>query len=622
MRHPALALRIARSRPAAWPLLLALVTLAVASGVALAWRPAFPALTLTPAHVWLAFAVVGGALAALGVALAARQLQRRAAAEVQLRAAYAELDANHRKLLAFHDLEQQVARADSEAGLLELAAAAPLKLADACASTIVSFDDDTNRLRLDVAWGLSAGYVAALRHQIGAGIDATRCRECVALKTTAGADCPLFAGLQPLAAQEGIASAVCAPLVQGADRVGAVVAYFPSTVGPSDHQIRLLTTFQTGIGAAIERRRLRLRELEAFQSLDRVGHTAPTLDQFAAQVLDATLAGWGVQAGVLFRCDDDTWTAQASRGLGDDLAAPGFRLALHLAQEARAAASPLIVSSLPLTPEYPFQSAAAVPLVADGQRLGALVLAATHPLVFEDAHADVLISLAGQAALALRNAELHAQVRQLAVFEERYRLGREIHDGLAQTLAYLGLQTERVETLLQRGRVDEAGREVAELRQSVRAAYVDAREAIDGLRLRVEGPSDLAAQLRAYVADFARQSGLAADFSAAPDGLAVDAETAVQLLRITQEALTNVRKHAEARHVVVRLTGDDADVELTVTDDGRGLPTAPAGERVYRRHGLASMRERAETLGGTLSIVTGAGQGTRVIVSVPRRGAP
>jgi signal transduction histidine kinase len=225
--------------------------------------------------------------------------------------------------------------------------------------------------------------------------------------------------------------------------------------------------------------------------------------------------------------------------------------------------------------------------------------------------------MAHQIALAIRNAQLYAQVGQIAMLEERYRLSREIHDGLAQTLGYLNLQAERVEGLITAKRYDATASELSEMRQSIRAAYVDVREAIDGLRLSVAEPGNLSARLAEYVDEFAKQSGIAARV-AAPDDLMIDPETGMQLLRIAQEALTNVRKHSGARNVQIALRASATEIELAITDDGRGFPDAIPG-RAYHSHGLATMRERAQSIGGAFSVATGAGQGTRIAITAPRQ---
>ena len=576
-------------------------------------------------HDWaevMAYGLTGSVVAWIGLTWIAANVARRTEAETQLRSAYAELEANHQKLLTLHDLGQRIADADDVQALLEVAAQAPLRLTSARASTVVTFDDDHNRLKLDMAWGLSENYLRALRARMDGGIDAARCRSCLALKTHAGSDCPLFVGLHTAAQAEGIGSLVCLPIAHEQERVGVIAAYFPSADGPPEDQIRLLNILGGTLAAMLESLRTRTRQIGALHALDRASQATDTLGDFAAQVLDIATSGWEAQAGGLFlyNLDTQTWTCRAGRGLGRDMTDPRFDLALQLAHQARAAGKPIVIPELDHDGRHDLLSVAAAPLVAEGQTLGAIFLGARRRNALAERHTELLATMAHQIAMAVSNAQLYTKVSQMAVYEERYRLSREIHDGLAQTLAYLGLQTERLEKLIASGKSQAAAGELAEMRQSIRAAYVDAREAIDGLRLSMENPEQLAARLADYVTEFSRQTELAAYFTAEPAELTTDPAIALQLLRITQEALTNVRKHALAHRVDVRLRASAGELELTVTDDGRGFPDFPQPNGASRRYGLATMRERAEGLGGALTIATGPGQGTRIAVAVPLRG--
>jgi signal transduction histidine kinase len=224
-------------------------------------------------------------------------------------------------------------------------------------------------------------------------------------------------------------------------------------------------------------------------------------------------------------------------------------------------------------------------------------------------------AIASQIALAARNAQLYTQLRQTAVLEERYRLSREMHDGLAQTLGYLGMQAERLERLVERGEAERLPAELKELRQVIAEAYLDLRETIDGLRLTVDQPGGFSGALQAHVADFTRRSGLAVDCSCvdAPSDLPPD--VALHLLRITQEALANVRRHAKAGRVWVSLARENGALELTISDDGQGFDAASPLERGHV--GLASMRERVRSLDGQLTFATSPGQGTRITARVP-----
>jgi signal transduction histidine kinase len=190
-----------------------------------------------------------------------------------------------------------------------------------------------------------------------------------------------------------------------------------------------------------------------------------------------------------------------------------------------------------------------------------------------------------------------------------------MHDGLAQTLGYLGMQIERLESRLPAGEAEALRSELATLRRDVAEAYLDVREAIEGLRLPIDQPGGVARALRELLEDFARRTDLATDWLCTDIPENVAPEAALNLLRIAQEALANVRRHAHARRVSMQLTREDGLLELTVADDGRGFTPGQLGER--RHYGLTTMRERARSLGGQFSLATSPGQGTRVVVRVP-----
>jgi nitrate/nitrite-specific signal transduction histidine kinase len=569
----------------------------------------------------LVYTFTGSIVAWIGLSWLATAVARRADAEMELRAAYHELEANHQKLLALHDLGQSVATANDKQMIFELAARAPLKLTEASSSTVVTFDGENGegRLKLDMAWGLSENYLKGLRAQVDKGVLAGRCRTCTVLHAHVDSDCPLFAGLQEQARQDGIHSLVCLPIIQANERIAVLSAYFPSADGPPEDQIRLLNILGGVVAAALDNLRNRQRQVKTLTALDRATQTADALEDLAAQVLNIAISGWEAEAGGLFLFDDktQTWSCSAQYNLGQKLADPRFDLALDMARQTLNRNAPLIVPALEDTAGHNLRAAAAVPLITEGQTLGALFLGAGQPQALNENHRELLATMAHQMALAVRNAQLYTQLGQMAVIEERYRLSREFHDGLAQTLGYLGLQSERLENLLKAGQVETAVTEFSEMRRSIRAAYVDVREAIDGLRLGMDAVGHLTDRLGEYTTEFTRQTGLPVSFTAVPEQINVPPTTALQLLRIAQEALTNMRKHAQAGEGQVRLRLLEDELELTIIDDGRGFPDVTPADRQYRSHGLASMRERTESLGGAMTVATQPGKGTRIMVVVP-----
>lgn len=565
------------------------------------------------------FGLTGSIVAWLGLSWLAIAIGRYAAAETELRQAYTELEINHQQLLRLHDWGQRIAAAEDEEAVLELAAQAPLQLTEARATSIVTFDPEKNRLKLDMAWGLSERYLHRLRTQLEQGVDAERCRHCTALKTQVKADCPLFVGMGEIAQAEGIGSLACLPLIRDRERVGILSAYFPASEGPPPDQVRLLNILGGAIVAMLESVRLRTRQMRTLYALDRATTISHTLGSFTDQVLEILISGWEATAGGLFfyQPETQTWTCQAARGLGSDWNHPFYRLALDLVQQAQAQGTPVFMEDAAANSQG-LLSAVAIPLLIESRVMGAIFLGAQRHHAFHERQLDLLRTVAHQTALAIHQARLYERLEQMGILEERYRLAREIHDGLAQTLSYLSLQTERLETLLAGGRLEAAQEELGELRRTVRAAYIDVREAIDGLRLTVEKTEAFAERLRNYVEEFGRQSGLAVSCTIEPPTMpALDAVTGLHLLRIVQEALTNVRKHAAATQVQVHLRCSEPECELSITDNGRGFPVPPVPSH-RRSHGLAIMRERAQAIGGTMTVATGPGQGTRVIILIPR----
>jgi len=214
-----------------------------------------------------------------------------------------------------------------------------------------------------------------------------------------------------------------------------------------------------------------------------------------------------------------------------------------------------------------------------------------------------------------RTEELFEQVRRLAILEERDRLAREMHDSLGQVLGFVNLKTKVAEDLIGRGRPAEAGTELAQMRGAVQEAYEDVRQAILSLRTTPQAKG-LLPSLREYVERMREQTGLDIRLESA-DGLRLAPAVEAQVIRIVQEALTNVRKHAQARSVEVRFTRAGTGATVTIADDGKGFDVAGVEGAKGMHFGLLTMRERAESIGGALQVTSEPGQGTKVILWMP-----
>ncbi len=570
----------------------------------------------------LTYTLTGSIVAWWGLTYIARNAGKQAETERELRRAFGELEDNHQKLLALDRYGQYIAAAPNEDEVYKVAVQAPTHLAEAKSATIVTFDEEKQTLNLAMAWGVSDEYAQSLRNHLDYGVSAERCRTCSVLHAHVDSDCPLFVGVAEQARTDGIHSLVCVPINTEQERVGVLTAYFPSADGPKEEQAHLLNILGGVIAFAVDSLRSRERQMEALHSLDNVSRSQQSLDALASQTLQVAMRGWKAQAGAIFLYlpEEDRWVSLAQEGM-DDVTSVRFAFAQTLALEAFSQQSLILHPAMSEQP-HELGSAAALPLITEGQSFGVLFLGAHRQHGFSKQHSDLLQTIAHQISLAIRNAQLYAELQQTAMLRERYRLAREFHDGLAQTLGYLGLQIDRIERMFQKGQYDNLEREINETRQIVRSAYMDVREAIEGLRLRWDDPEQLARNLETYVHDFSRQANLDVTFTASPADLTAPSRISLQLLRIAQEALTNVRKHAQAQRVDVLVLRRGDELELRVADDGVGFSDAPRQNSGHRSYGLTSMRERAESIGGRLSVVTGPGQGSVITVTVPMPSAP
>ncbi len=214
------------------------------------------------------------------------------------------------------------------------------------------------------------------------------------------------------------------------------------------------------------------------------------------------------------------------------------------------------------------------------------------------------------------NLNIRRRIEREAIIEERRRIAREIHDGVAQSLGYLNLKTKQVSDSVSSQNTVKALTELGDIRQIVQDTYEDIRESIDQLTTEIRNLPIIPA-LANYAREFGDNNGIRVKFNVSRPFPPLSPVAELQLLRITQEALTNVRRHAQATDVVVKLEKTSQAVEMLIKDNGQGFTLSDLEESPPGYHGLNIIRERAEGLGGSLNISTAPGEGTEVRVSLP-----
>ena len=228
-----------------------------------------------------------------------------------------------------------------------------------------------------------------------------------------------------------------------------------------------------------------------------------------------------------------------------------------------------------------------------------------------------LVLLHDITALRRIEAQLVDQERALAAAAERGRLARELHDGLAQDLWLAKLKVTRLAAQPELG--PEARALTEEVTAAVDAGMAEAREAVATMRAPGAADGSLRELLARSLEYFEDRFGLSVEFDCCADLPALPSRAEAETLRIVGEALTNVRRHADATVVRVRGSIDDGRLVLEVRDNGRGFDPGAAGDG---RFGLAGMRERAAQMGAELEIESAPQQGTRVRLRVPVAVAP
>ena len=213
-----------------------------------------------------------------------------------------------------------------------------------------------------------------------------------------------------------------------------------------------------------------------------------------------------------------------------------------------------------------------------------------------------------------------AQTRQQAILEERERIARELHDGVAQFLGFINTKVLAARLLLKKQQYETVEKHLAQVEQAVHDQSLDVRASIVGLKLDGYTSADLVGWLRKYIEKCSLFSDFSIDLSVDPEleQLKLKPETELQLARIIQEAISNVRKHAEASLVRVTLTREDGFLVMSVCDDGVGFNPWIWHADQHTRFGLQMMRERAEVIGGEFSILSEPGKGTTMSVRIKR----
>lgn len=373
--------------------------------------------------------------------------------------------------------------------------------------------------------------------------------------------------------------------------------------------------------ASIEVRNQRLAALYAVSALAAEAGSLEALAQgFAQQIrrvagCDAAVVRWSDEA-------NERYVLLAGDGVPQSMAEQEH--CLHtgacLCGQAREQAHMRVIPITPATDvrlphcrEAGFEAVVSIPVQLQQRLLGEVNLFFRSPVMLTDGVRDLLSTMARHLASSMESLRATALEREAAVAEERSLIARELHDSIAQSLAFLKIQTQLLRDAIAKGNTEARDRSMAELDVGVRECYADVRELLVHFRTRTSA-EDIEAALRATLSKFEHQTGIATALMMTGQGLPLAPDVQIQVLHMVQEALSNVRKHAGASRVELLVQRHPWRFE--VRDDGCGFdPTQVAPDSLHV--GLGIMRERAQRVDATVRVDSEPEGGTRVCIELP-----
>lgn len=412
------------------------------------------------------------------------------------------------------------------------------------------------------------------------------------------------------------------------DELGELASGFNQMAG---HLQSVYATLEQRVEAETRALALRNRELGILYEITAFLSVQAPVEQLCTGFLARIRAALGADAGAvrLYAPDTAVLHLLASEGLSEDFVTREARMGCGdcLCGEVLQTGAPIAFQTADPPPGMTlrnciregFATATAFNIFYNRQRVG------VFNLYFREVHAvssqevSLLETLGQHLGAAVENQRLRSREKELAVSEERNLLAQDLHDSIAQGLAFLNIQVQLLEDSLKKERAEEAMQTAGKLREGVQESYDHVRELLVHFRTRVD-QADLDSAIRAALDKFEGQTGIATAFTSTGNGPPLDAGNEIQAMHIIQEALSNIRKHARASLVRVEVQRSGQGVEVVVEDDGGGFdPDSEPNLRSERHVGLKIMRERAHRIGGECLIEAQPGKGVRVRLVLPGR---
>lgn len=531
-------------------------------------------------------------------------------AERTLRNTYDDLQKANQRLELLIRVGRRLSIAEDEETLTDMLLDLPREVLPVVGCSLIRFDEQEEP-RLAVHRGdLELEVFEAWSSHLSATDVQESCDHCANHWAVDSEDCPL---IKPLLFRSPIKKVFCLELERGKRKYGNLNIYLSDQDRPTTSERDLLETLANEMSLAIEGMRLRSRELSTLYYVQQTRKADDIQDEME-EVISHVVSALEISGGILYLFDENRNDLVPATQVGD-LPPADLSIVRNLAKSSLDLFDPVIINDLHRSgSDAPhIRALLCAPLRNNQKYIGCLVLWTAKLNGIARRHVRMMSAIATQAALLIENHQLYLRAENHAALAERARLAREIHDGLAQTLAFLQLRTAQINKWLEQGEVERAVNALQEIESLIDEAYLDAREAIDDLSWK-PGNEGLASVFRKVCEDFQSSSGVVLTITDPPE-IEISVSAQIQLLRIVQEALGNIRKHSQAEHARVNWTSDSNWLTLNISDDGCGF--TPDNIPPIAHHGLRIMRERAELLDADLQVISRPGEGTQVIIRMP-----
>ncbi|HEY9447758.1 MAG TPA: ATP-binding protein, partial [Burkholderiales bacterium] len=262
-----------------------------------------------------------------------------------------------------------------------------------------------------------------------------------------------------------------------------------------------------------------------------------------------------------------------------------------------------------------YRTVSIFPIRYRNELLGIFNLYYDSPHAINPAERHMLETLGDNLAVAIENQRLLSRVKEMAATEERALLARELHDSIAQSLAFLNIEAQMLEDVLKQPTTGEARDILAQIRLGIQSSYDDVRELLVHFRTKIK-TDDLGLTIRTALEHFESQTGIRTRYTEGGSAVPIAPERLLQVLHILQEALSNVRKHSGATEVDVEMKRDQT-YEFQVRDNGKGFDPRVVERKGEGHIGISIMRERAQRIGGEVTIESQPDRGTTVTLRLP-----